>query len=99
MLTLRDCIDYCALNEEEIAAIAEHEHVPTIVAAEYGDYLCRTPDGLPALRRIILDDIDAARRRGDIAHMAELVGVLRRFIANHPEAAGGGAPGRRAAAG
>jgi hypothetical protein len=29
------------LTEEEIAAIAEHEHLPMIVAAELGNYLIR----------------------------------------------------------
>ena len=33
MITLEDCIAFCGLTEEEVMALAEHEHVPEIVAA------------------------------------------------------------------
>ena len=36
MLTLTDCLELSELSEEEILAIAEHEHVPEIVDAEPG---------------------------------------------------------------
>ena len=38
VLTLQDCIALSDLTEEEILAIAEHEHIPEIVAAELGNY-------------------------------------------------------------
>ena len=63
MLTLQDCIASCGLTEEEVDAIAEHEHLPEIVAAELGNYLLQGPDGVPRIKRIILDDIAAARAR------------------------------------
>jgi len=37
MLTLDDCIELSELTEEEILAIAEHEHVPEMVALERGN--------------------------------------------------------------
>jgi hypothetical protein len=33
MISLHDCIALCGLNEQEVMAIAEHEHAPEIVAA------------------------------------------------------------------
>ena len=33
MISLQDCIDLCGLTEEQVLAIAEHEHIPEIVAA------------------------------------------------------------------
>lgn len=36
MLSYQDCLAFCGLEEEEIAAIAQHEHIPIIVAAELG---------------------------------------------------------------
>lgn len=84
MLTLDDCIALSELTEEEIAAIAEHEHLPTIVAAELGSYLVHDPDGCPVLRRMILDDIDAARQRGDTSHFLALKLVLKHFVETHP---------------
>lgn len=83
MLTLEDCIALSELNEEEIAAIAEHEHIPEIVAAEYGNYLLHSASGVPMLKRMILDDIKAAERRGDLKHALHLRLVLRHFILTH----------------
>ena len=83
MLTLEDCIALSELNESEIAAISEHEHIPEIVAAEYGNYLLHTTDGIPMLKRIILDDIKAAEKRDDQLHALHLRLVLRHFIRSH----------------
>ena len=65
MLTFDDCVALCELTEEEIAAIAEHEHLPMIVAAELGNYLIQAPDGALRVKRIILDDMLVADRAGD----------------------------------
>ena len=32
MITLEDCIALCGLTEEEVLAIAEHEHLPEIAS-------------------------------------------------------------------
>ena len=85
MLTLQDCIALCGLTEDEVDAIAEHEHLPEIVAAELGNYLLQGPDGVPRIKRIILDDIAAARARGDEKHALALKLVLRHFVATHPQ--------------
>jgi hypothetical protein len=85
MLTIEDCIALSDLTEEEIDAIAEHEHVPEIIAAEMGNYLIHRPDGVPCLKRIILDDIRASEARGDMAHAYKLRLVLRHFIQTHPQ--------------
>lgn len=84
MLTLQDCIALCDLTEEEVDAIAEHEHLPEIVAAEFGNYLLQGPDGVPRIKRVILDDIAAARARRDDKHALVLKLVLRHFVATHP---------------
>jgi len=87
MLSLEDCLALCELTEEEVLAIAEHEHLPEIVAAELGNYLIHRPRGEMAIRRMILDDIEDARRGGDIARVAKLKLVLKHFIATHPHRA------------
>jgi hypothetical protein len=86
MLTLEDCIALSELTEEEIDAISEHEHIPEVAALEYGNYLIHTPDGVPAIKRIILDDIDRARARDDLKHALALRLVLRHFVQTHPDA-------------
>ena len=83
MLTFEDCIALSELTDEEIAAIAEHEHLPMIVAAELGNYLIHCADGVPRIKRIIADDIVAADRRGDHRHALALKLVLRHFVEHH----------------
>lgn len=84
MLTYEDCVALSELTAEEIEAIEEHEHVPAIVAAELGNYLLHTPEGIPVLKRMILDDIEAARASGNWKHALELRLVLRHFVQTHP---------------
>ena len=90
MLTLDDCVALCELHEDEIAAIAEHEHLPMIVAAELGNYLIQAPDGALRVKRIILDDLLAADRAGDNGRALTLKLVLRHFVERHPECRGKG---------
>ena len=92
MLTFDDCVALCELTEEEIAAIAEHEHLPMIVAAELGNYLIQGPHGALRVKRIILDDMLAADRSGDSTHALTLKLVLRHFVERHPECRGRPAP-------
>lgn len=88
MLTFDDCLGLCDLTEEEVAAIAEHEHLPMIVAAELGNYIIQGPDGALRVKRIIVDDIRAAASVGDLAHVLALKLVLRHFVERHPECRG-----------
>jgi hypothetical protein len=83
MLTIEDCIAMCRLTEDEIAAVAEHEHVPAMLALEMGDYLCRTVDGELRLTRMIVDDIEAALAGRNLAHAAKLRRVLQHFLEHH----------------
>ncbi|HWA47320.1 MAG TPA: hypothetical protein VG742_03555 [Dongiaceae bacterium] len=87
MLSLEDCVALSCLTEEEIAAIAEHEHLPMVVAAELGSYLVQTPDGSRHIRNMIKDDIKAANARGDLLHALALKLVLRHYLSTHPECA------------
>jgi hypothetical protein len=83
-LTLEDCIALCGLTEQELRAIAEHEHIPEIAAAEMGSYLCQSPEGERLLKSMIRDDLEAARARGDAERELALRLVLREFVLNHP---------------
>ncbi len=87
MLTIQDCIGLSELSEEEVDAIAEHEHTPEIIAAELGHWLVETEAGERRIKKMIRDDIEDARRRGDYRHSAKLKMVLRHFLQEHPEVA------------
>lgn len=85
MLTLEDCLAFCGLTEDEVNAIAEHEHVPEMAAVGLAQYLSETPEGRERIRAMILDDIAEARQRHRRDHAHELIGVLRHFLETHPD--------------
>jgi len=86
MLSYEDCLALSDLSEEEVAAIAEHEHIPGMAAAAMGNYLVHTPQGVPMLKRMIVDDIKAAEKDGNWEHALQLKMVLRHFVETHPDA-------------
>ena len=85
MLSLDDIIGMCDCTEEEIEAVAIHEHIPEAVAAELANYIIHTDDGVPKLRKIIIEDIEEARCKGHEDQVKHLNEVLKHFIAAHPE--------------
>ncbi|MEO0426800.1 MAG: hypothetical protein AAF160_05075 [Pseudomonadota bacterium] len=87
MITLTDCIEMCGLTEEELDAIAEHEHLPETAAAALAAALMeQKEEGARAVAQMMRDDIRHALKRGDRPHAADLLAALRHFLAEHPEA-------------
>jgi hypothetical protein len=84
MLSLEDCLSLCELSEEEVLAIAHHEHLPEIAAAELANYLVHTPAGEMRIKTIIRDDLAEALARGDRARELALKLMLRNFVLQHP---------------
>lgn len=84
MLSLEDCLALCDLSEEEVLAIAHHEHIPEIAAAELANYLVRTPQGEMRIRNIIRDDIAEAGACGDRTRELALKYMLHNFVRQHP---------------
>lgn len=89
MLTYEDCLAMTDLTEEEVEAIAEHEHCHEMRALEVGHYLIQAPEGRPRIRRMIVEDIAMAQARGNIRHVEKLNLVLQRFCDKYPEARDG----------
>ncbi len=86
MITLEDCIAFCGLTEDEVLAIAEHEHVPEVAATAMAQYLLSSEHGTDNVRDMIVDDIRQAQVRGDRKHVLGLLHVLHHFLKTHPEA-------------
>lgn len=86
MINANDILDMTCLTREEIAAIAEHEHISDIEAAEMGDYMMHIHHGPQAVQSMICDDIREALHKGDISHARALYKTLADFIADHPDA-------------
>ena len=83
MLTYEECLEMSELSADEIAAIAEHEHMDPMIAVALGHYLI-THDGEQRIQRFIIDDIERAKRCGDREKQALLNSALQHFIATHP---------------
>jgi len=86
MITLEDCIAFCGLTEEEVLAIAEHEHLPEIAATALAQYLLSQEHGSEKVRDMIVGDIRQAQLRCDRKHVLTLLHVLHHFLKTHLEA-------------
>ncbi|PTD97250.1 hypothetical protein [Pseudothauera lacus] len=84
MLSIRDCLDYCDLTEEEVALIAEHEGIPDAAAAQVACGLVQTPEGVLLLTHYMLDLVERAAERGDAGKAEEARKLCERFVADHP---------------
>jgi hypothetical protein len=87
MVDYESALALAELSQEEVDAIARHEHMTDTAALEMGSYLCTTPSGGRALKRIIVDELNAFRERGDNLGAARLRLVLKHFVETHPRAA------------
>jgi hypothetical protein len=87
VISLEDCLGLCDLSPDAVRAISEHEHVPDILAAALGTDLLHSKAGPQKIRDMFRDDIRTAIRRRDTAGARNLVGTLRHFLREHPEAA------------
>jgi hypothetical protein len=84
MISFEDCIALCGLNAEEVAAIAEHEHIPEMAATNLARYLLDHARGPEEIRGMIIDDIRTAVIEKQTRHAAELLSALRHFLQSHP---------------
>lgn len=84
MLSLQECLDFCDLDQEEVEAIAEHEHVPLIVAAEMGFEMLRSPEGIEHIHAMLEDNVEHARDCGFTERAEHLSVVCQHFLASHP---------------
>ena len=88
MISFEDCVALCGLDEDQVASIGEHEHLPDIAAAALGAYLLSKPGGAGKIREMMVDDIREALDQGRIEHAGELFAALKHF-GQHPDAGAG----------
>lgn len=80
MLTLKDCFDFSDLNEAEICAIAECEHIPIISALEEGDNLVHSAHGRKRIAKMLLQRAEECELHGKDDHAAQLRCIHKAFI-------------------
>ena len=85
MLSIDDCIDYVKLWGNDIDAMSKHDHGTATISTEMEKYRARSPEDVPMLKSVILDDISQALSCEDYAQAAILLAVIRLFIETHPD--------------
>ncbi len=86
MITLEDCIAFCGTTREVVLVIAEHEHIPEIVAASLASSILSVENGAEQIRNMIVDNIRQAQLHGDRKHVLTLLHVLHHFLKVHRDA-------------
>jgi hypothetical protein len=84
MLSIQDVLDYCDLDRGEIEAVAEHEHLPMTVAAELGESLLGSPDGVFRLHGMIVENMQHALDNGQYEHVRDLARTYEHLQRTHP---------------
>ena len=84
MLTIDECIGMSGLTEEEVAIVAEHEHLSMMVAAELGHTLLKTPKGIFTLRCYIAEVLERAKLAGNRDKAKHVDRVLTCFNEMYP---------------
>ena len=85
MISIHDCIDYSDLTEDEIAVIADHEHMPFVTAAQLACCLAQSEDGAQLLRCLLKNAVCDAEACGEKETLTQARRALKQFCANHPE--------------
>ena len=84
MLSIRDCLDYCDLTDDEIALFAEHEGIPDAAAAQIVCGMVQSPEGIVVLTTYMKDLVDRATRRGEAEQAERARKACARFMNDHP---------------
>jgi len=85
MISIKDCIDYSDLTEEEVAAIAEHEQLPYACAAQMACCLAQTQEGTETLRCLLKNAVCDAASCGHEEALQAASKAYMQFQANHPQ--------------
>jgi hypothetical protein len=83
MLSLRDLFDFCGLTDEEVDAIAEHEHMSEISAAGFGSSLLQSKEGISEIERFMGENLGDAKSHGRRHKAKDLERVLAHFKVIH----------------
>ena len=84
MLSMQDVLDYCDLDRGEIEAIAENQHIPMTIAAEMGEVLLCSPEGVCQLHSMIIENMQHALESGHYEHVRDLAQTYQHLQRTHP---------------
>ena len=83
MLSMRDCLDYCDLTDDEVTLIAEFEGIPDVMAGQMLCGLVQSDEGVQLLARCLRELIDYADAAGMPEKAARARVEYTRFSISH----------------
>lgn len=84
MLTLQDCIAFSGLTPDQLDAIARHQHLPAVIAAEWAETVLESEDGVRLVEAVLLEEVACARAAGKRDLAERLRRGLDEFQHDHP---------------
>lgn len=84
MLSIRDCLDYCDLTEEEVDLFAENAHLSGEAAAQILCGMVQSREGVLMMMQFLQAVIEHARAVGDQPKTRQAMRVYNRFVTDHP---------------
>ncbi|NLF53819.1 MAG: hypothetical protein GX576_05370 [Thauera phenolivorans] len=84
MLSIRDCLDYCGISDDEVALIAEHASISGTAAAQLACALVQTEDGVLLLTECMREMGEHAHRNGDTEKAERAHRIRMRFLTDYP---------------
>jgi hypothetical protein len=85
MISIKDCLDYSDLTEDEVDVIAEHEHLPYPCAVELACGLAQSEEGTEILRCLLKNALGDAKVQADATALKAAKRAYAQFAADHPE--------------
>ncbi len=74
MISIKECLDYSDLTDDEVSVVAWREDLPFAAAAQLACCLTQTPEGIATLRYLLQEAMRDAGRR----HEADILNIARR---------------------
>jgi hypothetical protein len=84
MLTLQDCIAFSGLTPDQLDAVACHQHLPAVIAAEWAESVLESEGGIRLVEAVLVEEVACACAQGDRTCAERFRRGLEEFIRDHP---------------
>lgn len=84
MLQLTDCVAFSGLTDPQLEAVAVHQHLPMIIAAEWAENMVCCDEGCLMIEGMIEEEVEYARAKGDVRCAERYRDGLKEFLKEHP---------------
>ncbi|HVI52101.1 MAG TPA: hypothetical protein VM661_12885 [Candidatus Sulfotelmatobacter sp.] len=84
MLSLQDCIGFSGLTPEQLEAIADHEHLELIIAAEWAEQTLDRSDGEELVEQMLTEEVAYCASHHKTDRLRRYMTGLTDFHRQHP---------------